>query len=219
MTIGWGWGRTGSGRGSNKIVANLIERPTTVRCCDGASWKLTTSICHEALLSGAAVMTHCWGAGRQNLKLTFTVCGWQSGGGIYTLGPQPGSSLSRNYLINHDAPLGGSNCIYHDNGSGGFTDSENVCEGEWNNLAINGNLGSFGPCGVCPSFEPGVPPNCSIVASGNWFQTKRGAKHTESGEAHVGCDQVHEGPNVQLKPGEPLPAAAAAVAAAAGPRY
>ena len=168
-------------------------------------------------MSGAAVMTHCWGAGRQNLKLTFTVCGWQSGGGIYTLGPQPGSSLSRNYLINHDAPLGGSNCIYHDNGSGGFTDSENVCEGEWNNLAINGKLGSFGPCGVCPSFEPGVPPNCSIVASGNWFQTKRGAKHT-SGEAH-GCDQVHEGPNVQLKPGEPLPAAAAAVAAAAGPRY
>ena len=55
MTIGWGWGRTGSGRGNNTIRANRIERPTTVRCCDG--------------------------------------------GGIYTLGPQPGSTVSRNHIL------------------------------------------------------------------------------------------------------------------------
>ena len=141
MTIGWGWGRTGSGRGNNTIRANRIERPTTVRCCDG--------------------------------------------GGIYTLGPQPGSHITANYLVDRSPPLGSSNCIYHDNGSGGWTDTENLCEGHWNDLAINGKLGDFGPCGTCPSFEPGIPGDCSIHVTKNWFQTYQSKPHRGGG-----CKQV-----------------------------
>ena len=70
MTIGWGWGRTGSGRGNNVVSRNFIQRPTTARCCDG--------------------------------------------GGIYTLGPQPGSALSDNYLVNeHPVRYGHGACISH----------------------------------------------------------------------------------------------------------
>ena len=83
------------------------------------------------------------------------------GGAIYTLGPQPGSSVSRNHIVqpfrddwpyprqpcitnkskhNPTNPPGGlgnySGCggkgIYHDNGSGGFNDTANVIDGAWN---------------------------------------------------------------------------------------
>ena len=43
--------------------------------------------------------------------LTVRCC---DGGGLYTLGPQPGSSITGNYIV--QAPSTG-NAIYHDNGS------------------------------------------------------------------------------------------------------
>lgn len=174
MTIGWGWGRTGSGRGNNHILANIVERPTTVRCCDG--------------------------------------------GAIYTLGPQPGSTLTGNYIVDHSPPLGTSNCIYHDNGSGGFNDTANICEGHWHDVAVNGKLGPYGPCGECPSFESGTPSDCHLYVVGNYFQTS-GAERESAATTSSGCDQVHTGPNTIIGPSDPLPPAAIAVKAAAGPRY
>ena len=61
------------------------------------------------------------------------------GGDVYTLGPQPGSSIERNHLANHGQfhGIGKSdyatqpNPLYHDNGSDGFTDKNNVSEGSW----------------------------------------------------------------------------------------
>ena len=61
------------------------------------------------------------------------------GGQVYTLGPQPNSRIERNHLMNYH---GGTrtdnkghrqdpNAIYHDNGSGGWTDSQNVIEGNY----------------------------------------------------------------------------------------
>ena len=37
MTVGWGWGRTGCRRGSNRIVGNRVENPARARCCDGGA--------------------------------------------------------------------------------------------------------------------------------------------------------------------------------------
>ena len=37
LTMGWGWGRTGCRRGSNRIVGNHVVNPTRVRCCDGGA--------------------------------------------------------------------------------------------------------------------------------------------------------------------------------------
>ena len=46
-----------------------------------------------------------------------------SGGCIYTLGPQPGSTVRGNYCALDEAPVVG--CFYHDNGSRGFVTSDN----------------------------------------------------------------------------------------------
>ena len=97
MTIGWGWGREGCGRGNNQIVANLVENPQRERCCDG--------------------------------------------GLVYTLGPQPGSSIERNHLRATEGSSGVM--IFHDNGSGGFADKDNVLDGVFHEF-----------CGLNPSFGP-----------------------------------------------------------------
>ena len=68
------------------------------------------------------------------------------GGQVYTLGPQPDSRIERNHLMNYH---GGTrtdskgnrqdpNAIYHDNGSGGWTDTQNVIEGNYEHY-----------CGAC----------------------------------------------------------------------
>ena len=49
------------------------------------------------------------------------------GGGLYTSGPQPGSRLYRNYVSGRvQRRVGG--CLYHDDGSSGFVDEQNVCD-------------------------------------------------------------------------------------------
>ena len=168
MTVGWGWGREGSARGNNHVVANRIESVQTKRCCDG--------------------------------------------GGIYTLGPQPGSTLHRNYLLHHES-LGGGNAIYHDNGSGGFTDTENVIDGGWGSfLAVNGPLGPFGPGKTCPGPGPpvGTAADCGIVNSGNWLRTNA------HGKGSSGNVSVHD--NIKVDTHGDLPAAAAQVVKEAGVR-
>ena len=47
------------------------------------------------------------------------------GGCTYTLGPQPRSTVSKNYCVSDHAPVVG--CFYHDNGSRYFTTTNNVC--------------------------------------------------------------------------------------------
>eukprot|EP00662_Eupelagonemidae_sp_cell21_P052345 gene52345-61205_t len=48
------------------------------------------------------------------------------GGCVYTLGPQPGSTVSDNYCTGDIAPVVG--CYYHDNGSRYFNTTRNVAE-------------------------------------------------------------------------------------------
>jgi hypothetical protein len=47
MTIGWGWGREGSGRGDNHVLNNLIENPQRARCCDGGQSLLHQNLNHR----------------------------------------------------------------------------------------------------------------------------------------------------------------------------
>ena len=55
------------------------------------------------------------------------------------MGPQPNSVMERNHVVSHGPNIsditnpGGThpNAIYHDNGSGGWLDKDNVIEGEY----------------------------------------------------------------------------------------
>jgi len=165
MTIGWGWGREGSRRGNNHIVANRIETVLLQRCCDG--------------------------------------------GGIYTLGPQPGSSLQKNYILQSTTSHG--NAVYHDNGSGGFTDTDNVIDGPWRSfLAINGPLGPYGPARQCPG-KTGAAADCGLIYKDNWLRTNAGG--------HGSGKNITVTGNTKIATTASLPAAAKAIATAAGARY
>lgn len=65
------------------------------------------------------------------------------GGGIYTLGNQPGSQVVDNYLYGDQKIYGN---IYHDNGSGGFHDTNNVISKKDSplNVWLNLNTGKGG---------------------------------------------------------------------------
>lgn len=56
------------------------------------------------------------------------------GGGIYTLGQQPGSEISGNYIRNQNNLYGG---IYSDNGSSDYTAENNILENVWNSIFIS----------------------------------------------------------------------------------
>jgi hypothetical protein len=164
------------------------------------------------------------GAGRGNIQIianrienpTQKRC--CDGGAVYTLGPQPGSSIRENYIV-HDAnvPMGSSVCLYHDAGSGGWEDSANVCDGSFNHgygFNVSPKDGKYSCGGKCPSWDPRVPGNCSMSFHDNWLRSSAidKIKHCTDGDVIVFSNTI-------LKSGDPLPPAAQAIVKAAGPRY
>ena len=152
------------------------------------------------------------------------------GGMVYTLGPQPGSTVERNHLINyhggerHDrhGARQDPNAMYHDNGSGGWTDSQNVIEGHFEHFC-----GENSPVGCdcappdcaknCPLSCPDAADkqqNCSLVFEGNWLFNSSIDQHEQC--SALAGNQVIGTANVTA--GMQLPPAAKAVVNAAGPR-
>ena len=141
--------------------------------------------------------------------------------GIYTLGPQPGSSLQGNHLF-HAAieqpgygPFGhGGSAMYHDQGSGGFTDTNNVIEGPWDSWT---HVRAFG--WKCPG-AGGREVDCAINVTENFVRSN--GTNTCSVRSAT-CRKVDPGfsvaGNVRLAPGAAFPPTAAAIIAAAGPRH
>lgn len=170
-------------------------------------------------------MTIGWGWGREaavgrggNRIVGNVVAGVQEsrccdGGGIYTLGPQPGSEISGNYIAEGAPAAWGppkGNAIYHDNGSGGFNDTGNVIDGTWSKYLFQDDpLGPFGAGAQCPGVAG--PADCGMGFEGNWMRTAAGGTDNHQNTTYAN--------NVKVAPGAALPPAAAAVVAAAGPRY
>ena len=166
-----------------------------------------------------------WGWGREasrhggNRLVANKILGSQlgrccDGGGIYTLGPQPGSSITNNYIA-QGAPVAwgpdAGNGIYHDNGSGGITDSGNVIDGTWGTYFFqDDSLGPYGPGALCPD-RNGLQTDCGMAFVGNWYRTSAGGT-----TQHVNTTIAN---NTHISPGSPLPPDAQAVVDAAGPRY
>ena len=104
--------------------------------------------------------------------------------------------------------------MYHDEGSGGFTDTGNVIDGPWDAWAA---VRAFG--WKCPG-PSGQEVDCAISVTKNWVRSN--GTSTCSVRSAT-CHKVDPGfsiaGNINIEPGAPLPPAAAAVIAAAGPRY
>ena len=71
------------------------------------------------------------------------------------------------------------------------------------------SLGPYGPGGVCKD-NLGNPADCGMEFVGNWMRTNAGGT-----TQHVNTTFAN---NTKISPSDPLPPAAAAIAAAAGPR-
>lgn len=191
-----------------------------------AAYVADTTIEHNFIANASySAMTVGWGWGREasrrggNKIVANRVEGAQTkrccdGGGLYTLGPQPGSALLNNYIVQgppHAWGPSAGNAIYHDNGSGGFTDSGNVIDGEWGTyLVINDSIGPYGPGALCPGRD-GEAANCGMEFAGNWMRTNAGGATGHSNSTISN--------NTKIAPDAALPPAAAAIASAAGPRY
>lgn len=191
-----------------------------------AAYVADTTIEHNLIINASySALTLGWGWGREdsrtggNRVIGNRVEGAQTarccdGGGLYTLGPQPNSEITANYLAQGAAagawgPNAG-NAIYHDNGSGGFIDSSNVIDGTWGSYMFqDDSLGPYGPGAICPGRD-GQAADCGMEFIGNWMRTAAGGT-----TSHVNTTYAN---NTQLAPGIPLPPDAAAVVAAAGPR-
>jgi hypothetical protein len=136
------------------------------------------------------------------------------GGGFYSLGPQPNSFLTANYIAegipaNSWGPSAG-NAIYHDNGSGGFTDSLNVIDGLWGTYFFqDDSLGPYGPGALCPGRD-GSPANCGMLFENNWMRTNAGGT-----TSHVNTSYSN---NIKINPTDPFPSSAQEIVNAAGPR-
>lgn len=150
----------------------------------------------------------------------------------YTLGPQPGSSIEGN-LIRNTLPIpdepgtGGTppNAVYHDNGSGGWKDNHNVIVGQFNSMCgFNPTGGLYGldkrgfSPRLCPGRE-GQQADCHIHFVDNWAKGKFFAGQDAGGAGGAAFWGVNVTNNTILGPDAPLPAAARAIANAAGPRY
>lgn len=124
------------------------QTPSELHGCAGiiAGYVADTTVSHNDLagLSNAGIAVGWgWGAksyARSNDISYNRVDGSESrladGGSIYTLSPQPGSTISYNYLSDQrlrDAPL------YHDEGSGGFHTHHNVVDNAQNCVAPRDN--------------------------------------------------------------------------------
>lgn len=97
-------------------------------------------------------------------------------------------------------------------GSGGFSDTNNVIDGTWGKYLFQDNPdGPYGPAPAqCPGAD-GAPANCGMAFVGNFMRTNAGGTDNHQNTSYAD--------NVKIQPGLPLPPAASAIAAAAGPRY
>lgn len=142
------------------------------------------------------------------------------GGEVYTLGPQPGSTIERNHLVNHGTFRGHGastyaskpNPLYHDNGSGGFTDKNNVLEGSWQHFCGENSPRGCGKCPVACPDAMGKPADCSINFVDNWLYQSTFVKHEQCSRAGA-----HVSGTVNVT-GATLPPEAQAIVDAAGPR-
>ena len=86
-----------------------------------------------------------------------------------------------------------------------------MIDGEWAQYFFqDSSLGPYGPGGLCPGRD-GQPADCGMAFTDNFMRVSCGGT-----TSHVNTTIAN---NTQLAPGSPLPAAAAAIVAAAGPRY
>ena len=138
------------------------------------------------------------------------------GGAIYTIGPQVGSEIKNNYILQNSTaayPAGG-NALYHDRGSGGFQDINNVIDGNWTHwFGTNDSSGPYGPGASCPNLDgEGGEHDCDIVIAKNYVHTAAGHDNPANNSTRIFDNDI------MVIDGSPFVGDAKAIVDAAGPR-
>ena len=138
------------------------------------------------------------------------------GGAIYTIGPQVGSEIKNNYILQNSTaayPAGG-NALYHDRGSGGFQDISNVIDGNWTHwFGTNPSAGLYGPGASCPNLDgEGGEHDCDIVIAKNYVHTAAGHDNPANNSTRIFDNDI------MVIDGSPFVGDAKAIVDAAGPR-
>ena len=183
------------------IIHNYFSNATYSAITIGWGWG------REASLRGNNVIAH----NKITQILRERCC---DGGAIYTIGPQVGSSIHDNYLLQSSTtgiyPAGG-NALYHDRGSGGFLDSNNVVDGNWTHwFGTNPSQGQYGPGAHCPTIS-GEEGDCNITITKNFLRTLAGGADPPNNSTIIND-------NIVINMGSPLPPEAQIIYENAGVR-
>jgi hypothetical protein len=125
MSVGWGWGREAAGTGNNHIIGNRLESVMSTYCCGGGR-------CGRAFFAGLP----CGPTALFQSPCLKGHCSSPDGGGIYTLGPQPNSTIERNFLFQpfrDDWPHPRQKCVdssEHDMGNAAKPGRYSGCSGK-----------------------------------------------------------------------------------------
>lgn len=120
----------------------------------------------------------------------------QDGGCVYTLGPQPNSTVFGNVCVGDASSVIG--VYYHDNGSSGFLTDRNVA------------ASSPAPCVYIQNIQP---PATDIVVSNLWYRDTLGVLNRAGRACHCTITNITHVPSGAAWPG------AARIIAAAGPGH
>ena len=140
-----------------------------------------------------------------------------------------GSIISRNYIyqgLDHSGRWGAGEqwrhgaCVYHDNGSGGWTSTQNVCDGDFDHyFAVNAGS-RYGACKDCPGVQHSSQrQTCSLVFTQNFLHTNATVHYNHPNcRKHNTTDTITFDGNYNISAQPKLAGAALAIERSSGPR-
>ena len=140
-----------------------------------------------------------------------------------------GSIISRNYIyqgLDHSGRWGAGEqwrhgaCVYHDNGSGGWTSTQNVCDGDFDHyFAVNAGS-RYGACKDCPGVQRSSRrQTCSLVFTQNFLHTNATVHYNHPNcRKHNTTDTITFDGNYNISAQPKLAGAALAIERSSGPR-
>ena len=109
--------------------------------------------------------------------------------------------------------------MYSDNGSGGWTSTDNVCDGDFDHYFVVNPGSRYGACKECPGAD-GERDICTLNFTQNWLHTNGTVhyNHPNCHKQHNTTDQIIYAGNYNITAQPDLVGTALSVKRSSGPR-